>query len=316
MVDKKIVCLGGGVGTANLLRGLRKEFSDLTAIVSMADDGGSAGRLRRFFKVPPPGDIINCMSALSDADETMQHLLKYRFAGDRYGDDSSIPGQKIGNLLFVALTDITGDFPSAIRAMQRIFKINGKIYPSTTEDISIWAETSTGERVEREENIDLGKFSGKIEKLHIHPENPNVSDEVINAIANASAIIAGPGDLYTTILPVIVIPKILEALKKSKAQKFFVVNVANKVNETPSFSLEDFARAIEKHCGSRIFNTFIMNSNTSVAIASEWQAQYSFVSPIESQKNGTTIIATDLVDESFPLYHSPLKLAKAIKAAV
>src|SRR5947209_2419206 len=129
IANTKIVCLGGGVGTANLLRGLKEYTPHLTAVVSVADDGGSAGRLRRFYKMPPPGDIVNCMVSLSDADETMKKMLQYRFPGDRYGADNILPGQKLGNLISVALSQITGDFYQGLLEMPRIFTVKGKIYP-------------------------------------------------------------------------------------------------------------------------------------------------------------------------------------------
>ncbi|MEK7502495.1 MAG: gluconeogenesis factor YvcK family protein [Patescibacteria group bacterium] len=313
MADKKIVCLGGGVGTANLLRGIKEYFSDITVVVSMADDGGSAGRLRRYYKTFPTGDIINCMIALSDADPILVDLLKFRFKGQRYGPDNLIPGQKLGNLILLALSYIKNDFNKGLVELQKIFKTRGKIYPSTMTPISIWAKTSTGHIVTREENIDLGKFKGQIEKLFIRPKNPSVDKKVVDAITGASVIIAGPGDLYTTILPVIMVPDILSAIKESRAEKFFVVNVANKPFETPRYTIEDFAKAIRKHCGATLFDVFFLNSNQNPQIPQGWKYQYKYV-PIQ---NGQTkfpfkIVQEDLVNEEFPLYHDSAKLAKVI----
>jgi uncharacterized cofD-like protein len=315
--NKHIVCLGGGVGTANLLRGLKEYTPYITAVVSMADDGGSAGRLRRFYKVPPPGDIINCMIALSKADDTMLKMLQFRFPGNRYGADNILPGQKLGNLMTVALSQIKGDFFHGLLELQRIFQVEGKIYPSTNVRLSLSAKTSTGHIVKREENIDLGRFKGKIEKLSIHPKNPPVMKEVIDVILSADCIIAGPGDLYTTILPVLLIPEILESIKKSKARKLFVVNVANKHFETPNYTISDYADAIKNHCKSVLFDTFLVNNKKSVEIPHKFNKEYQhFFKEVEIANGDFEILYEDLINEEFSLYHDSRKLAKVIAKTI
>lgn len=312
MVNKKVVCLGGGVGTVNLIKGLKQFTCDITVIASMADDGGSTGRLRRLYSIPPPGDLVSCIGALSEASETMRKLLSYRFAGERYGSDESLGGHKLGNLMMVALTSIMGDFTKALSQMEKIFKTRGRILPATLEPTSIWATTSVGERVDREENIDLGRFTGTIEKLHLKPENPKTSKEVRDAIMNADLIIAGPGDLYSTTLPVLLIPNILDAIKKSKAKKLFIVNVANKLFETPNYKVNDYIKVIVKHCGGTIFNFVVMNKNINPIIPDKYKRQYEFV-PLDYKKDsGYSVIVKDLVNTEFPLYHDSFKLAKAI----
>jgi len=310
--DLKIVCLGGGVGTANLLHGIKDYFTDINAVVSMADDGGSAGRLRRYYKIPPTGDIVNCMIALSNADKVMLDLLKFRFPGERYGPDNILPGQKIANLMFAALILNNKDVSDAIAKMKEIFKVSASIYPSTLSSVSLSAKTSTGHIVKREENIDLGNFKGKIKQLYISPKNPKVDERAIEAIRNADVIVAGPGDLYTTILPVLIIPAILDEIKKSKAKKMFVVNVANKFFETPNYSVSDFITAIKRHCGIQLFDTFLINNNTSFSIPEEFKNHYS-IAPLKSDnKNSVNCVYADLVNEDFPLYHDSSKLAKTI----
>lgn len=312
MVNKKIVCLGGGIGTVNLIKGLISYTSDITVIVSMADDGGSTGRLRRLYSIPPPGDLISCIAAMSTVSETVKKLLTYRFAGDRYGDDGSLGGHKLGNLMMVALTSITGDFSKALSQMQKIFKIRGKILPATAQAVSIWAKTSVGERVDREINIDLGRFTGTIEKLHLKPSDPKTAKEVVDAIAKADLIIAGPGDLYSTVLPVLLIPGILQSIKKSKAQKLYIVNVANKLFETPNYKVNDYLKAIENHCGANIFKHVLMNNNLSPIIPDKYKRQYEFV-PLDYKKDKDySVTASDIVDRQFPLYHDSNKLAKVI----
>lgn len=312
MVNKKIVCIGGGIGTVNLIKGLNELVADITVVASMADDGGSTGRLRRLYSIPPPGDLVSCIAAMSQADETMKKVLAYRFAGERYGDDSSLGGHKLGNLMMVALTSVTGDFGKALSQMQKIFKTRGKILPATEEPVSIWATTSVGERVDREENIDLGRFTGTIEKLHLKPENPKVSKEVIDAIMSADLIIAGPGDLYSTILPALLVPAILNAIKKSNAKKLYVVNVANKLFETPNYKVQDYMKAVADHCEANVFGYVLMNNNILPKIAEKYIRQYEFV-PLEYKKdNNYSIIVKDIINTEFPLYHDSAKLAKAI----
>lgn len=317
MVNKKIVCLGGGIGTVNLIRGLKEYTNQITVVVSMADDGGSAGRLRRFYGVPPPGDLVSCIAALSNATKLVRDLLTYRFSGDRYGSDNSLPGHKLGNLILVALTSLTGDFGKAVSEMQKIFKTNGRILPSTIESVSIWARTSVGEKVYREENIDLGRFTGKIERLHIKPSKPNAPKEVIKTIEEADGIIAGPGDLYTTILPVLLVPEILNSIKKSDAKKIFIVNVANKTFETPKYSIFDYVNAIDKHCLSKIFDSFLVNNNFKPKIPKKFELQYEYVTEHGSKAaSNFNVIKEDLIDENFPLYHDSEKLAKLINDTI
>lgn len=310
--NKKIVCLGGGIGTVNLIKGLKEYTQNITVVVSMADDGGSAGRLRRFYSIPPPGDLVSCIAALSDGESLLRDLLTYRFSGNRYGSDCSLSGQKLGNLMLVALTSITGDFHRAIFEMQRIFKAKGRILPSTVEGVSIWAKTSVGEKVYREENIDLGRFTGKIVKLYLRPANPSILPQVKEAILNADVIIAGPGDLYTTILPVLLVPEILKVIKHSHAQKLFIINIANKFFETPNYHLQDYVNAIIKHCKSKVFNTFFVNNNIKPKIPRKFKGEYEYVDSQIVEKANYQVIKKDLVDEEFPLYHSSEKLAKAV----
>jgi len=312
MVNKKIVCLGGGVGTANLLSGIKDYFSDINAVVSMADDGGSAGRLRRYYKIPPTGDIVNCMIALSKADKVMLDLLKFRFPGERYGPDNILPGQKIANLMFAALILNNKNLNEAISKMKEIFQVSASIYPATLSSISLRAKTSTGHIVKREENIDLGNFKGKIKQLYIHPKNPKVDQRAIEAIKQADVIVAGPGDLYTTILPVLIVPLVMQEIKKSKAKKIFVVNVANKFFETPNYSVSDFMSAIKKHCGFQPFDTFLINNNISFSIPEEFKNQYSIAPLRRDKENNANCVYEDLINEDFPLYHDPKKLAKAV----
>jgi uncharacterized cofD-like protein len=312
MVNRKIVCLGSGIGTMNLIKGLVRYTDEITVVATMTDDGGSTGRLRRLYGTPPSGDLISCIAAMSASSEVMKKLLTYRFAGDRYGSDDSLGGHKLGNLMMVALTSIMGDFSKALAFLQEMFKIRGRVLPSTTESVSLWAETSTGEKVKREENIDLGRFTGSIKKLHLEPADPSTSEEVISSIAKADLIIAGPGDLYSTILPVLLIRGVIDAVKKSNAKKLYIVNVANKLFETPNYKVNDYIKAIEDHCGDNVFKYILMNNNVSSSIPDKYKKQYEFVPLAYKENKNYNVVTADILDTGFPLYHDSVKLAKAV----
>jgi uncharacterized cofD-like protein len=312
MANRKIVCLGSGIGTMNLIKGLVRYTDEITVVATMTDDGGSTGRLRRLYGTPPSGDLISCIAAMSASSEVMKKILTYRFAGDRYGSDDSLGGHKLGNLMMVALTSIMGDFSKALAFLQEMFKIRGRVLPSTTESVSLWAETSTGEKVKREENIDLGRFTGSIKKLHLEPADPSTSEEVINSIAKADLIIAGPGDLYSTILPVLLIRGVINAVKKSNAKKLYIVNVANKLFETPNYKVNDYIKAIEDHCGDNVFKYILMNNNVSSPIPDKFKKQYEFVPLAYKENKNYSVVTADILDTEFPLYHDSVKLAKAV----
>ncbi len=313
--DKKIVCLGGGIGTVNLIKGLQTHTKNISVVVSVADDGGSAGRIRRLYNIPPPGDIVSCISALSqNKNELYPKMLTYRFPGDRYGKDHSLPGHKLGNLMMAAAVDLTGSLQDAIELMKDIFDVSHNIYASTPDTLSLSALTTDGIEVQGEENIDLGKYKGKrvLEKVWITPRDPAPSRGVLEAIADADVIIAGPGDLYTTILPVLIIPKIKQAILESSACKMFIVNVANKPFETKGYTVSCFVQAITTHLGTFPFNKTVVNNNFSLPIPPEFK--YTYVRPDEGLKipGATELIAGDLINETFPLYHDSVKLASLV----
>lgn len=309
--DLRIVCLGGGIGTVQVLRGLRQYSKNITVVCSMADDGGSGGRLRRLYSVPPPGDLINCLAALSTTEPTLKELLTFRFAGNRWGKDDSLGGQKLGNLILVALTKITGDFNLALLELRRLFQSHGQILPATLENVSLWATTVEGKRVVGEQKIDLGQYPGKrqLTRIHLKPKKVTTPKEVKEAVKQADLILAGPGDLYTTVLPVMVVPTIKKEIKKSQAKKIFILNVANKPFETPHYKLSDYLQAIDKHCGPQIFDYLLANNNFRPKIPP--QIKYHYVE-INKPPTGIKVMSTDLVLESYPLYHDPQKLAQAL----
>gem|GEM_PF-597240 len=320
--QQKTVCLGGGIGTVNLIRGLKAHTPDITVVVSMADEGGSSGRLRRLYNIMPPGDIISCVAALVDKDhELYSKLLTYRFPGDRYDTDNVLSGHKLGNLLMVAARDITGNFHDAISLLKNMFDITGNILPATNEDVSLSATTVDGMKVEGEEAIDLGKYAGNrvLDRVSITPENPSVPPGVLTAIKEADVIIAGPGDLYTTILPVLIIPDIKNALiTATQAAKVFVVNVANKPFETKGYDVSDFISAVRNHLGIFPFSSVVVNNNFSIPIPERFQYTYVTIDKAlsEATSDSYKIVQADLVDEKFPLYHDSEKLAELLSKTV
>ncbi|CAN5141513.1 hypothetical protein BH11PAT1_BH11PAT1_3660 [soil metagenome] len=310
-----IVCLGGGIGTVNLIKGLKAHTDRISAIVSMADDGGSAGRLRRLYNIFPPGDVASCMAALmDDANPMMAKLLTYRFPGERYGKDEELGGQKLGNLMLVAATEVTGSFPAAIALLKKLFRIREAIIPATAEPVAISAKTVDGQEIHGEENIDLGKFhkDTQLDSVFLHPADAKASVDAIKALENAEVVIVGPGDLYTTVLPSIIIPEIKAFLLTNKKPQLFVVNVANKPFETKGYSVNDFVGAITRHLGSFPFQTVIANDNFALPLPQDLEFDYSYVGLSENDSQGYKLITADLVDEAFPLYHDHHKLASVI----
>ncbi len=312
MENKNVVCIGGGIGTSNLIKGIKEYTHNITAIISVADNGGSAGRLRRLYKMHPPGDIISCLAALCD-DEKISKLLTYRMPGDRYGKDEVLPGHKVGNIMLAATNQLTGDFDKGIEYLKTIFSIKGNVYSATKDIVDLVATTIDGLTIEGEETIDLGEYTGQriLTEIKIKPGNPAVNINVIQAIIDADIIIAGPGDLYTAVLPVLVVPQIKNALMESNAEKIFVVNIANKPFETKGYKLEDFILAVKKHLGSFPFRKVICNNNYSITIPHN--LHYSFVKFENNLDKDIRFIVGDLVDSAFPIYHDKHKLAKLIE---
>ncbi len=312
--NKKIVCLGGGIGSVNLIKGIHKFTPNIATVISLADDGGSAGRLRRLYNTYPLGDIVSCIAALSDKkDPFIAELLTYRFPGDRYAKDTHLEGHKVGNLVLFAMLQLTGNMTDAIERFKQLFQVEGEFLPATNDVVSLSAETIDGKEVFGEEKIDLGKYQGKkiLEKISLHPATVKANKRVLAAIQEADALVFGPGDLYTNILPVMVVPEIAEAIKKASAKKFFVVNIANKPFETRNYTAADFVKAVEKHIGSFPFNYLVVNSNFAVDIPKKYKYTY-----VKYKKDvlpeHTQLIQEDLVNGDFPLYHDSDKLAKVI----
>lgn len=311
----KIVCLGGGVGTSNLLRGIKHHNPQLTVITSMADDGGSSGRLRKAYDIMPPGDIIYCIASLIPNDqEELEDLLLYRFPGENE-DDKSIEGHKLGNLIMLAEIQRTGDFYKAIQVTKKLFGVTADLLPATDEHVQLCAITNDGREVTSETTLDLALYSEPygLKNIFIKPNAPKVNPKVVEALMQADVIISGPGDLYTNQLPVLVVPEIKEAVLESSANKIFIANIANKPFETKGFMLNDFVHAISDHLGTFPFNSIILNNNISLPMPAQYKYEYIRKGDIPSD---IAVIEEDVVNAAFPIYHDPFKLAKAVIKAV
>ncbi len=319
--QKKIVCLGGGIGTVHLISGLKEYTDNISVIFSMADDGGSAGRLRRLYNMPPPGDVVSCMAALTkEKDPFLAQLLTYRFPGDRYGKDDELAGHKIGNLIIAALYNMFGNFQEAVDYFQKMFPIKGVFLSATVEPTSIAIHTRKGTQVEREEIIDTGKYNWDegIEKLILSPSHVKANPKALEAIKDADVIIAGPGDLYTNLLPVLLVEDLAKALSECSAKKVFVINITNKPYETYKYTLSDYIESVKKHIGNFPFDSVLVNDNVAPQLPTDIGYEY-----VTFEKNGEglkeiqgEIIYKDVIDVKSPLYHDPIKLAKAIWQAV
>jgi len=238
-----IVAIGGGTGLSTLLSGLKRYSSNLTAIVTVADDGGSSGVLRRELGVLPPGDIRNCLAALATEEPLLTRLFQYRF---RAG--TGLEGHSFGNLFLSALTAITGSLESAITASSRVLAVQGTVVPATNADVKLWAELEDGRRIEGESQI--GHASSPIVRLGCTPERPPALPRAIEAIAHADLIVLGPGSLYTSLLPNLLVPELVNAISRSKAPRLYICNLMTQPGETDGLDVEGHLRAIEAQLAS------------------------------------------------------------------
>ncbi|MCS6906308.1 MAG: YvcK family protein [Anaerolineales bacterium] len=254
----KVVAIGGGHGLATLLRGLKEYTYNLTAIVTVADSGGSSGRLRKEMGILPPGDLRNCLAALSNDEALLTHLFQYRFPDGQGG----LNGHSLGNLLITALAEITGSFEEAIAESGRVLAVRGRVLPSTLQQVDLVADVrlpllTADMRIEGESEIPSRLW--QVKRVYLQPNSPPAYPEAIRAILAADLIVIGPGSLYTSILPNLLVPEITEAIRSSKALKIYVCNIATQPGETDHYSCEDHVHAIETHVGKGLFQIVLAN---------------------------------------------------------
>ena len=248
----KVVTIGGGTGLSVLLRGLKKYPLDITAVVTVADDGGSSGKIRSDMNIPSPGDIRNVIAALSDVEPYLEKMFQYRF------DSGEVKGHPVGNLMIAAMTDIHGDFSTAVKVMSRILNVRGTVLPTTNDIATLNAVLSDGEIIRGESSIT--KAGGVIDHVYITPSRVKPNEDVLKAIEEADYIIMGPGSLYTSIIPNLVISNVSEKIRESNAKKIYVCNVMTQHGETDNYSVCDHILAINKHVEGNIFDLVIANS--------------------------------------------------------
>ena len=306
----KIVAIGGGTGLSTLLRGLKEYTGNLTAVVTVADDGGSSGVLRRELGVLPPGDVRNCIAALADAEPLVTRLFQYRFE-----DGSGLAGHSFGNLFIVAMSGVVGNFEDAIRQTSRVLAVRGQIIPSTLENVNLHARATDGRIIVGESNIthDLSQEASdaRIEEVYLHPRNPPAHPEAVRAILDADLIILGPGSLYTSVLPNLLVQGIRRSLVASSAAKIYVCNVATQHGETDGFSVRDHISAIEAHMGKGCIQYVLANDNVSMTPIPK--AEYSRPVEVDADiNNGIRLVKADVISEENRYHHDSAKLAEAV----
>ncbi len=306
----KIVALGGGTGLAMLLSGLKEYSSNITAIVTVADDGGSSGRLRQQFDILPPGDIRNCLVALADASTMMQDLFQFRFE-----KGSELAGHSFGNLFITVMTRITGDFEKAVRETSKVLALRGQVVPSTLENVTLVARHQDGSITEGEYNIP--RAAKPIKKVYLNPLSPGATPEAVKAIKEAEIIVLGPGSLYTSIIPNLLIKEITDSIVSSRAIKVYVCNVMTQPGETDNFSASMHLRTMIEHSHPRTVDYCIVNTgNIPEDIRKRYESEHAFL--VKSDRKvihnmGYRVIEEDTVSIADSLVrHDNLKLAKLI----
>ncbi|MGL4362536.1 MAG: gluconeogenesis factor YvcK family protein [Cellulosilyticaceae bacterium] len=254
--NKKIVTIGGGTGLSTMLRGIKKHPLDITAIVTVSDNGGGSGIIRQEMNIIPPGDIRNCLVALANTEPMMKNLLQYRFT------EGTLKGQNFGNLFLAALTDLSGSFEKAVKVTSNVLAISGKVLPVTLENVELQATFENGEVVIGETQIvEYSKAKHTmIEKIILIPSNPEPAEDVIRAIEEADLITLGPGSLYTSVVPNLLVSQVAEAIRNAKAKKVYIANMMSQPGETIGFTVEDHIRALEYYAGGKIVDCAIVNT--------------------------------------------------------
>lgn len=307
---KRIVALGGGTGMSTLLRGLKRHTANISAIVTVTDDGGSSGKLREELNVLPPGDIRNCLVALADVEPTMTALLQFRFdAGSTH-----LAGHSFGNLLIAAMTQITGDFDLAVQEIGKVLAIRGRVLPTTVDHVTLRAEMEDGAFVEGETRIVADPR--KIRRMYLNPPDAKAVDQAVKAIRQSDLVVIGPGSLFTSVIPNLLVQGVADALASSDAIRVYVCNVMTQPGETDNLTASDHARTIEAHAGKRVFDYVLMNSaQPSQQILQKYEdvGQRLVVADQDRVRSmGWRPIAGNFISESDLVRHDPLRVSEAL----
>ena len=325
--DPKVVVIGGGTGLSTLLRGLKHHTENIVAIVTVADDGGSSGKLRRELGVLPPGDFRNCIAALADDEALTTQLFQYRFRAGQ-----GLEGHSFGNLFITTMAEVAGSFENALYESGRVLNIRGTILPSTLENVTLFGELNEGSRtrkVKGESAIPEAKLP--IERVYLQPDTPRPFPPAIQAILSADLIVAGPGSLYTSIIPNLLVAEITAAIRASEAPKIYICNVATQPGETDGYSLDDHVQAIAHHTiltghglesdrvyglerkNFHLFNFVLSNNNLTHPIPAAMNLKP--ILPIPAGDNSYVVIEADVVDTQYPWRHDSVKLAHHLMEA-
>ncbi len=299
----RVVAVGGGTGLSTLLRGLKNYTGQITAVVTVADDGGSSGRLREELGILPPGDIRNCITALATAEPLMTRLFEYRFK-----NGGGLEGHSFGNLFIAALTEVTGSFEKAVLESGRVLAVQGRVLPATLEDIQLCAELETGEVVRGESKIP--KRTGRIRRVFLVPPDPPAYAAAVQAILDADLVVLGPGSLYTSVLPNLMVSGIREALRATRALRVYVCNVATQKGETDNFTVADHIRTLVDQAGGGIFDYVLANSLPAKSTHPEWEVVKP--EPGGPLPSGVRVVWAPIINEANPHYHDPDRLAQAL----
>ncbi len=317
----RIVAIGGGTGLSTLLRGLKTHaaphqqrnshhpIGDLAAVVTVTDDGGSSGRLRREYSVLPPGDLRNCMVALSEDEALLGRLFQYRFHSG-----AGLRGHSFGNLFLTALSHVTGDFTRAVRVSSEVLAIRGRIFPSTNQLVSLEAALENGKVIAGETRI--GATRARIRRVHLVPRRVKPLPEVLEAIAAADLILLGPGSLFTSIIPNLLVSGVAEAIEKSRARRVYIANLMTQPGETLGYTLVDHVRAIHQHTGRKIIDSVVINDRP---LAPEVRRRYKYrgaepvsIDRAELQRMGLECVFDNLLEVHGVVRHNPTRLASLL----
>ena len=305
----RIVAVGGGTGLGVLLRGLKEYTNNITAVVTVADDGGSSGRLREELGLMPPGDIRQCLAALADSESLMQDVMEYRFSRGQ-----GLQGHSLGNLLIAAMTDLNqGNFERGVNDLSGVLRVRGRILPSTLTDVRLAAQMTDGSIVRGESRI---RSAGKpIDRVLIEPRYVAANDEAVKELLAADMIVLGPGSVHTSVVPNLLVGDIATAVRASNAVKVYVCNVATEPGETDGYSLADHVKSLTSHVGPGLFQYTLVNSNTHLGVhpgSGSRLVECDLAVQVELLETGVQAVTADVVDHSDPRHHDSETLAAAL----
>lgn len=307
--NPRVAVVGGGTGLSVLLRGLKEYTDSITAIVTVTDDGGSSGWLRRELGMVPPGDIRRCLVALAHTENLMEKVFQHRFQHGR-----GLKGHTLGNLLLTAMTEITGDFMTAVTEVSKILAVRGRVLPASLQLVTLGARMKDGTVVYGETAI--RRYPAAVERVFVAPSSPQAPDEAVVAIREADLIVLGPGSLYTSVIPNLLVPAIRESLLESKAPRVYVLNIMTEHGETDGFQAEDHVKAIYEHVGEPCIDYMLVNSQAlPVELVERYRREDAH--PVQYQRKriedmGIKLIEKDLLGVGEVAWHDPQRLAKTL----